>query len=94
MENGQKESRRNMAEQVPSDTGGLVDITWVAARLGVSLRMVRRLVHERRIEYIKLGGPVRFERADVERFIEEGRRPPRRNGDDPRSGADGSTGSR
>ena len=55
---------------------GLVDINWVADRLGVGPRFVRRLVHERRIPYIKLGGPVRFDRADVERFIDDGRRPP------------------
>jgi len=54
----------------------LVDIQWVADRLGVTLRFVRRLVAERRIPYIKLGGPVRFDRDDVERFIDDGRRPP------------------
>jgi excisionase family DNA binding protein len=52
---------------------GLVDAAWVAARLGVGLRFVRRLVAERRIPYIKL--PVRFDRADIERFVEDGRCP-------------------
>jgi len=45
----------------------------------LTLRSVRRLVAVRRIPYIKLGGPVRFERAEVERFIESGRRPPTLN---------------
>lgn len=31
----------------------LVDITWVAKRLGVTVRHVRRLVAERRIPFIK-----------------------------------------
>ena len=53
----------------------LVDIAWVAARLGVTPRMVRRLVQERRIQHYKLGGRIRFDPADVERFIEESRRP-------------------
>jgi excisionase family DNA binding protein len=55
------------------EPSGLVDAAWVAARLGVGVRFARRLVAEHRIPYIKLGGPVRFDRADVERFIENGR---------------------
>lgn len=57
------------------EPSGLVDIAWVAERLGVTVRFVRRLVAEHRIPYIKLGGPVRFDRADVERFIDDARRP-------------------
>ncbi len=44
--------------------------------MGVSERYVRRLIAERRIAHIKLGGPIRFEPGDVERFIDESRRPP------------------
>jgi excisionase family DNA binding protein len=61
----------------------LVDAVWVAERLGVTLRFVRRLVAERRIPYIKLGKPVRFERADVERFIQNRRRAQARTSDVP-----------
>ena len=39
---------------------GLMDITAVAGRLGVSVRHVRRLVNERRIRYIKWGHLFRF----------------------------------
>jgi excisionase family DNA binding protein len=63
-----------MCDQGPDQ--GLVDINWVAARLGVKPRMVRRLVHERRIPNVKVGGHVRFEPAEIERFIEQCRRPP------------------
>lgn len=65
-----------MAQQGTNGNGGLVDISWVAERLGVSERYVRRLIAERRIAHIKLGGPIRFEPGDVERFIDESRRPP------------------
>jgi excisionase family DNA binding protein len=65
--------RTNMCDHGPDRV--LVDIAWVAARLGVTPRMVRRLVQERRIQHYKLGGRIRFEPADVERFIEESLRP-------------------
>ncbi len=70
-----------MCDQGPDR--GLVDIAWVAARLGVTPRMVRRLVHEQRIPNVKVGGHVRFDPADVERFIEENRRPPKDEGEEP-----------
>ncbi len=53
---------------------GLMDITAVAARLGVSVRRVRRLVHERRIPYIKWGHLIRFDPADIEPWIDSARR--------------------
>ena len=65
----------NMCDQGPDQE--LVDINWVAARLGVKPRMVRRLVHERRIPNVKVGGHVRFEPAEIERFIDQCRRPPK-----------------
>jgi excisionase family DNA binding protein len=70
-----------MCDQGPDQ--GLVDINWVAARLGVTPRMVRRLVHEGRIANVKVGGHVRFEPADVERYIEQRRRPPKDEGQEP-----------
>ncbi len=51
----------------------LLCIEEVADRLGVSVRFVRRLVDERRIRFYKIGRYVRFDAADVERFIESGR---------------------
>ncbi len=53
----------------------LVDMTWVAAPLAVTPRMVRRLVQERQIEHYKVSGRIRLDPADVERYIEESRRP-------------------
>ncbi len=54
--------------------GRLMDITAVATRLGVSVRHVRRLVHERRIPFIKWGHLLRFDPADIEPWIDHARR--------------------
>jgi excisionase family DNA binding protein len=53
----------------------LVDIAEVARRLGVEVRFVRRLVAERRIDFHKVGRLLRFDPADVERFIQRSRVP-------------------
>ena len=45
--------------------------------------MVRRLVHEGRIANVKVGGHVRFEPVDVERYIEQRRRAPKDEGQEP-----------
>ena len=48
----------------------LLDIVTAAHRLGCSERFVRRLVQERRIPYVKLGGTkVRFVEADLNQWI-------------------------
>jgi len=64
---------RNNGSQGTGGSVNLVDIGWVAERLGVGVRYVRRLVAERRIAYVKLGGHLRFEPPEVERFIDERR---------------------
>lgn len=45
----------------------------VAERLRATPRFVRRLVHERRIAYVKVGRLVRFEPAAVSEYIERNR---------------------
>ena len=48
----------------------LVDVTGAAHRLGCSDRFIRRLVQERRIPFIKLGGTkVRFLVSDLDRWV-------------------------
>ncbi len=54
----------------------LVDIAWVATRLGVSVRHVRRLVHEKRVPIVKWGHLLRFDPDEIERWIDASRRPP------------------
>jgi excisionase family DNA binding protein len=54
-------------------TTDLIDIPAVAQRLGVQVRHVRRLVHERRIPYIKWGHLIRFDPADIDAWIKQSR---------------------
>ncbi len=60
----------------------LLNITQVAEHLGVNVRHVRRLVYERRIPFIKWGHLIRFDPADVQRWMEENKYelPPTRPG--------------
>jgi excisionase family DNA binding protein len=51
----------------------LLTVTQAADRLGTSVRFIRRLVHERRIAYIKVGAHVRIDDRDLDAFIESGR---------------------
>jgi excisionase family DNA binding protein len=76
-----KQLEEDMCEQGPDRE--LVNVAWVAARLGVTVRMVRRLVSQRRIPHLKVGGHIRFDPADVERFIERCRRPVKDEGEEP-----------
>jgi excisionase family DNA binding protein len=52
----------------------LLSVEAVAKRLGVPKRFIYRLVEERRLPHTKLGRYLRFEPADVEAYIEAGRR--------------------
>jgi excisionase family DNA binding protein len=55
----------------------LVDIEWVAKRLGVTVRHIRRLVAEERIPLIKWGHLLRFDPGEIEEWINNARKPPR-----------------
>lgn len=48
----------------------MLDIRAAAEHLGTSERHMRRLVADRRITFVKVGGRIRFRRADLEKFIE------------------------
>ena len=52
----------------------LLDITTLAEHLGVTTRHIRRLVHEKRIPYIKWGHLIRFDPADIAAWLEDNRR--------------------
>ena len=55
----------------------MLNVNQAAGRLGTLVRFVRRLVHERRVAYTKLGQHVRIEEADIDVFIAAGRVEPR-----------------
>jgi excisionase family DNA binding protein len=65
-------SFRNSSEDAPRgiDEPLLVDMETVARWLSTSTRHVRRLVAERRIPFVKVGHFVRFDPADVARWVE------------------------
>lgn len=58
----------------------LLSLQEAAERTGTTIRWWRRAVFEKRIAYVKLGGLVRIEEADLERFIEMSRVPAQREG--------------
>jgi excisionase family DNA binding protein len=51
----------------------LLNISEVADILGVDVRHVRRLVHERRIPFVKWGHLLRFDPAEIEAWIDQAR---------------------
>lgn len=51
----------------------LLTIAEVARILKISVRSVRRLQYQRKIVFIKVGGAVRFTRADVASYLKERR---------------------
>lgn len=57
----------------------LLSIAEVADALGVDVRHVRRLVHERRIPFIKWGHLLRFDPVDVAAWVDAYRHGARRN---------------
>ena len=61
------------------DTRPLLDIHAAANRLGCSERFIRRLVQERRIPFVKLGGTrVRFMDSDLDKWVAAQRVEPKR----------------
>ena len=62
--------RRPAAAKAPTSTPpGLLDIAGAAERLGTPQRSVRRLVGQRRIAFYKVGKYVRFDPADIDRWL-------------------------
>ena len=47
----------------------LLTLEQAAERLGTSVRFIRRLRHERRLTFIKIGKHLRIDNADLETYI-------------------------
>lgn len=68
----------------PSTLPELLDIPALAEHLGVQPRHIRRLVHEKRIPYIKWGHLIRFDPTDITGWLAANRRPQHAPPDVPR----------
>ena len=55
------------------DKAALISVEQLADELGVAVRYVRRIIAERRIPYVKVGHLIRFERDEVDRWVEANR---------------------
>jgi excisionase family DNA binding protein len=53
----------------------LIDIATAAKILGVGERYVRRMVAQRRVPFYKVGHYVKFDLADILKYLNEQRRP-------------------
>jgi excisionase family DNA binding protein len=60
----------------PKDVDRLLTVEAAAERLSTSVRFIRRLIAERRIEFVKVGRHVRISETALAAFIEAGRIPP------------------
>lgn len=58
-----------------SESRRLMDLPAVAERLGVNERHIRRLVHERRIPFIKWGHLLRFDPDEIDAWLADARVP-------------------
>lgn len=78
---GIRQEEHHMASTPTSDPQPLrrlLSITEIADALGVEVRHVRRLVHERRIPFIKWGHLLRFDPEEIRSWIDHHRQHPGR----------------
>ena len=61
-----------MEKQLKAPTHRLVGVEAAAEHLGVTERMIRRLVAQRRLRYYRIGRHIRFAVSDLEAFIAAG----------------------
>jgi excisionase family DNA binding protein len=54
-------------------TAGLLTITEVAEFLRISIPTVRRLIEQRQIPFLKVGGSIRFTRSDIDAYLQKRR---------------------
>ena len=57
----------------PDSTDRLLTVEAAAERMSTSVRFVRRLIAERRIEFVKIGRHVRISESALAEFIAAGR---------------------
>lgn len=62
-----QETNRPSGSEVPR----LMDVEGVAIYMHTSVRHVRRLVQDRRVPFLKVGGLLRFRRDDIDGWLDE-----------------------
>jgi excisionase family DNA binding protein len=62
-----------MSDTAPTE---LLDLENAAERLSITTRHLRQLVADRKLRHYKVGGRLRFDRADLDAFLISGRREP------------------
>jgi excisionase family DNA binding protein len=60
-------------------TEPLLSVSEVAATLGVHPETIRRLIHDGRLDAIRIGRVLRIDRSELGRFVEAQRVKPRRS---------------
>ena len=70
---GASRNARARTDSHAMTNGDLLSIEEAAAALNVKPRFIRRLIYERRIDFVKLGAHVRIERRALELFVARGR---------------------
>ena len=63
---------------VGGEPGGLVSVREVAAQLGVHPETIRRLIHDGRLDAVRVGRVLRVHREAVDRFLARQRVKPTR----------------
>jgi len=58
-----------MSENHALDKPILLEIAQAADYLNVSARMVRRMVEEKRVAYIKIGKLIRIDKRDIDAYL-------------------------
>ncbi len=58
---------------MPTSSGRLLTVEAAAEHMSTSVRFIRRLIAERRIEFIKVGRHVRISESALAAFIQAGR---------------------
>ncbi len=61
------------AQDRHSDRSPLLTVAQAGEYLGTGERFIRRLITERRIDYVKVGKYVRLERSTLDAFVDSGR---------------------
>lgn len=64
-----RDERRGQADEPRH----LIDVPTLAAQLCVTPRFVRRLIAEDRVPFLKIGKFIRFDPAEIERWVDEQR---------------------